>query len=30
VRLRGAAALREAWAEAGIDVLDPGRSAVTL
>lgn len=30
VRLRGAAALREAWAEAGIDVRDPGRAAATL
>lgn len=30
VRLRGADALRTAWAEAGIDVRDPGRSAVTL
>jgi len=30
VRLRGAAALREAWTEAGIDVRDPGRSAVSL
>ena len=30
VRLRGAAALREAWAEAGVDVRDTGRSAVSL
>lgn len=30
VRLRGADALREAWTEAGIDVRDPGRSAVNL
>lgn len=30
VRLRGADALREAWAEAGIDVRDPARSAVNL
>lgn len=30
VRLRGADALREAWAEAGIDVHDPKRSAVNL
>lgn len=30
VRLRGAAALRQAWAQASIDVLDPGRSAVAL
>ncbi|WP_031939924.1 suppressor of fused domain protein [Prescottella defluvii] len=30
VRLRGAAALREAWAEAGIDVRDPDRGAATL
>jgi len=30
VRLRGAAALREAWAEAGIDVRDPNRSAASL
>ncbi|MBY6411625.1 suppressor of fused domain protein [Rhodococcus sp. BP-252] len=30
VRLRGADALREAWAEAGVDVRDPNRSAVTL
>lgn len=28
VRLRGAAALREAWAQAGVDVLDPARRAV--
>lgn len=27
VRLKGAGALREAWAEAGIDVTDPRRSA---
>ncbi|MEO6879952.1 MAG: suppressor of fused domain protein [Mycobacteriaceae bacterium] len=30
VRLRGADALRQAWAEAGVDVSDPDRSAVTL
>ena len=30
VRLRGAAALREAWAEAGIDVRDPARAAASL
>jgi hypothetical protein len=30
VRLRGAAALREAWDEAGIDVTDPARSAVRM
>ncbi|MFC4375403.1 suppressor of fused domain protein [Nocardia halotolerans] len=30
VRLRGAQALRDAWAEAGIDVRDPERSAVNL
>ena len=30
VRLRGADALREAWAEAGIDVRDPTRTAATL
>ncbi|MFM1727630.1 suppressor of fused domain protein [Prescottella soli] len=30
VRLRGAAALREAWAEAGIDVRDPNRGAAAL
>ena len=30
VRLRGAEALREAWAEAGVDTTDPGRSAVSL
>ncbi|MFF0491660.1 suppressor of fused domain protein [Nocardia sp. NPDC004068] len=30
VRVRGAQALREAWAEAGIDVTDPGRGAATL
>lgn len=30
VRLRGAAALREAWVEAGVDTTDPGRSAVSL
>ncbi|WP_157121044.1 suppressor of fused domain protein [Nocardia miyunensis] len=30
VRLRGAPALREAWAEAGIDVRDPGRGAANL
>lgn len=28
VRMKGAAQLEEAWAEAGIDVTDPGRSAV--
>ena len=30
VRLRGAAALREAWVEAGIDPTDPRRVAATL
>ncbi|NKY85927.1 suppressor of fused domain protein [Nocardia veterana] len=30
VRIRGAAALREAWTEAGIDVRDPGRAAANL
>lgn len=30
VRLRGADALREAWAEAGIDTRDPSRKAVNL
>ncbi|MFJ7618879.1 suppressor of fused domain protein [Rhodococcus erythropolis] len=30
VRLRGAAALREAWTEAGIDIRDPHRSAASL
>lgn len=30
VRLKGAAALREAWAEAGIDVRDPNRLAASL
>ncbi|MFE3293201.1 suppressor of fused domain protein [Rhodococcus sp. NPDC059234] len=30
VRLRGAGALREAWAEAGIDVRDPARGAASL
>jgi hypothetical protein len=30
VRLRGAEALREAWAEAGIDVRDPARGAASL
>ncbi|MGU3431764.1 suppressor of fused domain protein [Actinomycetes bacterium M1A6_2h] len=30
VRLRGADALREAWAEAGIDVRDPTRAAAAL
>ncbi|MEN0134205.1 MAG: suppressor of fused domain protein [Rhodococcus sp. (in: high G+C Gram-positive bacteria)] len=30
VRLRGAGALRDAWAEAGIDVRDPRRGAATL
>ena len=30
VRLRGAEALREAWAEADVDVRDAGRSAVSL
>lgn len=29
-RLRGADALREAWAEAGIDVRDPGRAAARM
>ncbi|GEE02084.1 hypothetical protein nbrc107696_25300 [Gordonia spumicola] len=29
VRLKGAAALREAWTEAGVDIADPTRSAVT-
>ncbi|MFT4086577.1 MAG: suppressor of fused domain protein [Gordonia sp. (in: high G+C Gram-positive bacteria)] len=29
VRLKGADALREAWAEAGIDVADPARSPAT-
>ncbi|MBO0854099.1 MAG: suppressor of fused domain protein [Nocardia sp.] len=29
VRLRGAAALRAAWSEAGVDVRDPARPAVT-
>ncbi|MGZ4521628.1 MAG: suppressor of fused domain protein, partial [Mycobacteriaceae bacterium] len=29
-RLRGAQALRDAWADAGVDIRDPGRSAVTL
>ena len=28
VRMKGAAELEKAWAEAGIDVTDPGRSAV--
>lgn len=28
VRMKGAAELEEAWVEAGIDVTDPGRSAV--
>jgi hypothetical protein len=30
VRLRGAAALRQAWAEAGIDVRDPARGAASM
>ena len=30
VRVRGASALRAAWDEAGIDVLDPGRGAASL
>lgn len=30
VRVRGAEALRDAWAEAGIDVRDPDRGAATL
>lgn len=30
VRVRGAGALRDAWAEAGIDVHDPGRGAASL
>lgn len=30
VRLRGAQALRDAWAEAGIDVRDPNRAAASL
>ncbi len=30
VRLRGAAALRDAWTEADIDVRDPARSAASL
>ncbi|MCJ0904699.1 suppressor of fused domain protein [Rhodococcus sp. ARC_M6] len=30
VRLRGADALREAWAEAGIDIRDPHRAAASL
>lgn len=30
IRLRGADALREAWAEAGIDIRDPQRSAASL
>ncbi|WP_227980218.1 suppressor of fused domain protein [Nocardia spumae] len=30
VRVRGAGALREAWAEAGIDVRDPDRSVANL
>ncbi|MFC4605668.1 suppressor of fused domain protein [Rhodococcus kronopolitis] len=30
VRLRGAAALREAWAEAGIDAQNPARRAASL
>lgn len=29
VRLKGADALREAWTEAGVDIADPTRSAVT-
>lgn len=30
VRVRGAGALRDAWAEAGIDTRDPGRGAASL
>ncbi|WP_137725317.1 suppressor of fused domain protein [Prescottella subtropica] len=30
VRVRGAAALRDAWTEAGIDIRDPARGAATL
>ncbi len=30
VRLKGADALREAWAEAGIDIADPRRSPATM
>lgn len=30
MRIKGAGALREAWAEAGIDTTDPGRSAVRM
>jgi hypothetical protein len=30
VRVRGAQALRDAWNEAGIDILDPGRGAASL
>ncbi|WP_306357667.1 MULTISPECIES: suppressor of fused domain protein [unclassified Nocardia] len=30
VRIRGAAALRDAWSEAGIDVRDPDRGAANL
>ncbi|MGS2806295.1 suppressor of fused domain protein [Nocardia sp. MW-W600-9] len=30
VRVRGARALRDAWAEAGIDIRDPARGAVNL
>ncbi|MFF0452626.1 suppressor of fused domain protein [Nocardia africana] len=30
VRVRGAAALRDAWAEAGIDIRDPQRAAANL
>lgn len=30
VRVRGAQALRDAWSEAGIDVLDPSRGAAAL
>ncbi len=30
VRVRGAQALRDAWTEAGIDVLDPSRGAAAL
>lgn len=30
VRVRGAQALRDAWAEAGIDIRDPARGAVNL
>jgi hypothetical protein len=30
VRVRGAQALRDAWAEAGIDIHDPARGAASL